>query len=622
MKGHVLAPRSVAQRSCLPPARSFGAACRRSLVAQAPRRNTLATRVAAIEDLSSQPQPEQPTEAYAEQPVEQTDSSILDVDPAVVEELELQELDQAQEHLLKWMMLDEVTQEQDLDEMIDYDEFGDEEYADMHEEVEEMLEAVDYDFKVGDKVTGTVIELDDDGAYVEIGAKAIAFCPVTECSFARLKTPLEALRPGMKRDFMVVEHEEEYGQVIVSLAAMEATTFWARIRQLQDEDNTVSVTVESVNKGGMLVKFGIYDGFIPVSQFGPAITSENMETLIGFQLQVKFLEVDEEAERLVFSHKRASSTVSNDVQGFKVGDVVAGVVQSVKPYGAFIDLGGVTGLLHVSQISHERVLVLDKIVQEGDKIKVMILSQDRERGRVTLSTKKLEPTPGESCATTFWARIRQLQDEDITVSVTVESVNKGGMLVKFGIYDGFIPVSQFGPAITSENMETLIGFQLQVKFLEVDEEAERLVFSHKRASSTVSNDVQGFKVGDVVAGVVQSVKPYGAFIDLGGVTGLLHVSQISHERVLVLDKIVQEGDKIKVMILSQDRERGRVTLSTKKLEPTPGDMLRDPQLVYEKAEEMAEMFRKRVAEAAASAAEVQPDVFNQQGGSNDGLYVY
>ncbi|KAG2432585.1 hypothetical protein HXX76_008929 [Chlamydomonas incerta] len=385
-----LSARTLAQRASLP-ARSTGIVSRRSLVAPAPaRKANLATRVAAIEEQQTSFQgDEQPVEAALDP------ASIVDVDPAAVEEMDLQELDQAQEDLLKWMMLDEATQEEDLDEMVDYDDFGDEEYADMYEEVEEMLEAVDYEFKVGDKVSGTVIEVDDDGAYVEIGAKAIAFCPVTECSFARLKTPLEALRPGMKRDFMVVEDEEEYGQVIVSLAAMEATTFWQRIRQLQEEDITVTVSVESVNKGGMLVKFGIYDGFIPVSQFGPSITPDNMESLVGFELQVKFLEVDEEAERLVFSHKRASSTVSNDIQGFKVGDVVAGVVQSVKPYGAFIDLGGVTGLLHVSQISHDRVLVLDKILQEGDKIKVMILSQDRERGRVTLSTKKLEPTPGD-----------------------------------------------------------------------------------------------------------------------------------------------------------------------------------------------------------------------------------
>ena len=116
------------------------------------------------------------------------------------------------------------------------------------------------------------------------------------------------------------------------------------------------------------------------------------------------------------------------------------------------------------------------------------------------------------------------------------------------------------------------------------------MFSNKRAS-TATAELQGFKVGDVVSGVVQSVKPYGAFVDLGGVTGLLHISQITHERIMSIDKIINEGDKIKVLILSQDRERGRVTLSTKKLEPTPGDMLKDPQMVFEKAEEMAQGFR-------------------------------
>lgn len=252
-----LSSRSFAQRHALP-VRCPRTICQRSLIVPLPRKANLTTRVAAAE--------EQQTSFQGDEQGVDVAPSIMEVDP-LEEEYELQELDQAQEDLLKWMMLDEQTQEEDLDEMVDYDEFGDEEYADMYEEVEDMLDAIDYDFKLGDKVSGTVIEVDDDGAYVEIGAKAIAFCPVTECSFARLKTvgnyvaacrrqckfcgcafglptlvsrkfgfchtftcvylrfaalqPLEALRPGMKRDFMVVEDEEEYGQVIVSLAAME-----------------------------------------------------------------------------------------------------------------------------------------------------------------------------------------------------------------------------------------------------------------------------------------------------------------------------------------------------------------------------------------------------------------
>mmetsp|Transcript_30144 Transcript_30144/g.66828 ORF Transcript_30144/g.66828 Transcript_30144/m.66828 type:complete len:438 (-) Transcript_30144:933-2246(-) len=320
---------------------------------------------------------------------------LAEIDPAQAQELELEELDREQEKLLNWMYLPEDAQEEDLDEMIDYDEMGDEEYADLYQEVEQLYDAADVELKVGDKVVGTVYEVDEDGAYVEIGEKASGFVPLTECSFAKLKTPLEVLRVGMKREFMVVEEEDDYGQTILSLAAQEATVFWQRIRQLQEEDITVYVKVESANKGGLLVKYGPYDGFVPVSQFGSQITPENMETLVGYDLPVKFLEVDEERERLVFSNRRASASTAAELQGYKVGDVVQGVVQSVKPYGAFVDLGGVTGLLHVSQISHERITSVDKILREGDKLKVMILSQDKDRNRVTLSTKKLEPTPGD-----------------------------------------------------------------------------------------------------------------------------------------------------------------------------------------------------------------------------------
>lgn len=354
--------------------------------AAAGRERSQAVKSAAVEEQQS---------ASAEVAPEQTQ----EVAPAEVqltaEDCSLLDLDENQEHVLKWLLTKtDEEQDADLDEAMDFDEFGDEEYSELREEVDAMYDQFDYDFKVGDKVMGTVIELDDEGAYIEIGAKAAGFCPLTECSFAKLKTPLEVLRVGMRREFMVVEDENDEGEVVLSLAAMEANIFWQRIRQLQEEDVTVYVTVDSATKGGLLVTYGpSYEGFVPVSQFGPSITPESMEDLIGVTLPVKFLEVDEELERLVFSNKRASS--NTEVQGFKVGDVVQGVVQSVKPYGAFVDLGGVTGLLHVSQISHERVQSVEKILSEGDKLKVMILSQDRDRGRVTLSTKKLEPTPGD-----------------------------------------------------------------------------------------------------------------------------------------------------------------------------------------------------------------------------------
>lgn len=114
--------------------------------------------------------------------------SLPEIDPVLARELEIEELDAAQEQLLSWMMRGEEEQEEDLDEMVDYDEFGDEEYEELYEELEELIDAADVELKIGDKVVGTIYEVDEDGAYVEIGQKCSGFVPLTECSFARLKT--------------------------------------------------------------------------------------------------------------------------------------------------------------------------------------------------------------------------------------------------------------------------------------------------------------------------------------------------------------------------------------------------------------------------------------------------
>jgi len=222
-------------------------------------------------------------------------------------------------------------------------------------------------------------------------------------------------------------------------------------------------------------------------------------------------------------------------------------------------------------------------------------------------------------------------EEDMPVTVTVTGSTRGGLLVRYEHVDGFVPLSAIHPSLFGGASpsapggggamdpavgESLIGAVLPVKFMEVDEERERVVFSHRRA--TADGDLApALSIGDVVLGVVQAVKPYGAFVDIGGVQGLLHISQITADRVLSVESVLAVGDKLKVMVLSQDRERGRVTLSTKKLEPSPGDMLHDPQLVFEKAEEMAALFRARL-DAADAAYLDQLDAGVGYGGGGGG----
>ena len=162
---------------------------------------------------------------------------------------------------------------------------------------------------------------------------------------------------------------------------------------------------------------------------------------------------------------------------------------------------------------------------------------------------------------------------------------------------GFVPGSHVPNSL---NPADLVGTTLTLKLLEVDEDRQRLVLSNRRRQS----GGRAFKVGDIVTGTVSAVQVYGAFIDLGGgVNGLLHVSQISHDHVASIDKVLATGDRVKVLVLTHDREKGRISLSTKKLEPAPGDMLRNPALVFERADEMAAQFRAAMAAAESVARE-------------------
>ncbi|MGB7416909.1 MAG: S1 RNA-binding domain-containing protein, partial [Thermosynechococcaceae cyanobacterium] len=197
-----------------------------------------------------------------------------------------------------------------------------------------------------------------------------------------------------------------------------------------------------------------------------------------------------------------------------------------------------------------------------------------------------------------WERVRQLQEEDATVRSAVFATNRGGALVRIEGLRGFIPGSHIS---TRNAKEELIGEDLPLKFLEVDEERNRLVLSHRRA--LVERKMNRLEVGEVVVGTVRGIKPYGAFIDIGGVSGLLHISEISHDHIDTPHSVFGVNDQLKVMIIDLDAERGRISLSTKQLEPEPGDMVKNPQVVFDKAEEMAAKYREEVLEKRKQAAE-------------------
>ncbi|CAI9762591.1 unnamed protein product [Fraxinus pennsylvanica] len=274
----------------------------------------------------------------------------------------------------------------------------------------------------------------------------------------------------------------------------------------------------------------------------------------------------------------------------EIGTRVKGTVFNTDANGALVDITAKSSAhLHVQEASIYNIKHVEQAgIFPGLREEFVIIGENEVDDSLILSLRVIQYELA-------WERCRQLQAEDVVVKGLVAGANKGGVVAVVEGLRGFVPFSQIS---TKSTAEELLNVALPLKFVEVDEEQSRLVLSNRKA---MADSQAQLGIGSVVVGTVQSLKPYGAFIDIGGINGLLHVSQISHDRVSDIATVLQPGDTLKVMILSHDRERGRVSLSTKKLEPTPGDMIRNPKLVFEKAEEMAQTFRQRIAQAEAMA---------------------
>jgi len=288
-----------------------------------------------------------------------------------------------------------------------------------------------------------------------------------------------------------------------------------------------------------------------------------------------------------FSLDEFAALLSKYDYNFKPGDIVSGTVFALESKGAMIDIGAKTAAFMPSQeVSINRVEGLSDVLQPGEIREFFIMSEENEDGQLALSIRRIEYQRA-------WERVRQLQKEDATIYSEVFATNRGGALVRVEGLRGFIPGSHIS---TRKPKEELVADFLPLKFLEVDEERNRLVLSHRRA--LVERKMNRLEVGEVVIGTVRGIKPYGAFIDIGGVSGLLHISEISHEHIETPHSVLNVNDQMKVMIIDLDAERGRISLSTKALEPEPGDMLTDPQKVFEKAEEMAARYKQMLLEQA------------------------
>ncbi|MCX5968039.1 MAG: S1 RNA-binding domain-containing protein [Cyanobacteria bacterium] len=258
---------------------------------------------------------------------------------------------------------------------------------------EAFLAALDQNEPVGttgEVVRGTVIAVESDGVYVDIGGKAPGFMPKSECGLGVITSLKERFPRGLNVEVLVTREQNADGMVTISARALALRQSWEKVRQMEKDGKVVQVKVTGFNRGGVTCDLEGLRGFIPRSQLNEG---DSHEALVGKTLGVAFLEVNIETHKLVLSEKRAASAAR--FTELEVGQLVEGQVVSLKPYGFFIDLGGVSGLLHHSCVTGVALRDLREAFQQGDRVKALITDLDPARGRIALNTALLENQPGE-----------------------------------------------------------------------------------------------------------------------------------------------------------------------------------------------------------------------------------
>ena len=330
----------------------------------------------------------------------------------------------------------------------------------------------------GDIVDGVVVRVDPDEVLVDIGAKAEGVISSKELGFRDSEPDLT---PGDRIKVYVLQPENEEGNVVLSRKRDLAETTWLTAAEKQETGDVIEADVREQNKGGLIVNVLGLRGFLPSSQVARAY-SGNLEQLVTQRIPVKILEVNRKRNRLIVSQKAAEDEdrarrredLFNRLQ---VGDMVKGTVSGLTSYGAFVDIGGADGLIHISELSWDRASKVTDVLQLGDEVEVKVIKLDADQSRISLSLRQLQQDP--------WERLMQTTPVGAIVEGTVTKTKKYGAFLQIlpGI-EGLLHISELSWDHVEKTEDVLkVGETIQVKVIGVDTARRRISLSLKQLSS-------------------------------------------------------------------------------------------------------------------------------------------
>ncbi len=440
----------------------------------------------------------------------------------------------------------------------------------MSESFAELFEQSQIENKMrpGTIVSATVVDVDDDTVIVNAGLKSEGLIPIEQ--FYDEKGELE-VAVGDQVDVALDAVEDGYGETRLSREKAKRLKAWQKLEEANESGETVTGTITEKVKGGFTVDIERVRAFLPGSlvDVRPVRDTSYLE---GKPLEFKVIKIDRRRNNVVVSRR---AVVENEnsaerealLERLSEGEVIKGIVKNLTDYGAFLDLGGIDGLLHITDMAWKRVKNPSEIVSIGDEIDVKVLKFDRERNRVSLGLKQMGADP--------WEDITRRYPEGARLLGKVTNLADYGCFVELeeGV-EGLVHVSEMDWTNKNVHPSKLVhvGQEVEVMVLDMDEERRRISLGMKQCQPNPwENFAATHNKGDHVTGTIKSITDFGIFIGLdGGIDGLVHLSDISwNETGEEAIHKYSKGDEIETVVLSVDAERERISLGIKQLERDP-----------------------------------------------------
>ncbi|BCA79636.1 30S ribosomal protein S1 [Desulfuromonas sp. AOP6] len=446
---------------------------------------------------------------------------------------------------------------------------NEDEFGSMEESFEALFENSLKELKAGNVVTGTIVQVNPDSVVVDVGGKSEGLIPIAEFldDNGQVKTDLKV---GDQFDVLIERTENENGLISLSKEKADRMKIWNTLEEGADVEGRIVSRI----KGGLSVDIGVI-AFLPGSQVDLRPV-RNLDKMIGETYKFKIIKLNKRRGNIVLSRRvlledQRENLRADTLEKLEEGQVFEGIVKNLTDYGAFIDLGGIDGLLHITDMSWGRVSHPSDILSVGDKTKVKVLKFDREKERVSLGLKQITPDP--------WLEVESRYPVGMRVTGKVVSLTDYGAFVELdeGV-EGLIHVSEMSwtKRIKHPNKVLSIGEEVESVVLALDIANRRISLGLKQVEPNPWDVIgEKFPAGTVIEGQVKNITDFGIFVGVDeGIDGLVHISDLSWtKRIKHPSEVYKKGDIVKAVVLNIDRENERFSLGIKQLAMDPWETI-------------------------------------------------